>query len=63
MDGTTASAYFTGPQSQCWRPNGTLFHELLEADELPARAIKRAYAYRALEWQHPPPPPDPNIPM
>ena len=59
-DATTTSAYFSGRRAHLLRPDGTIFHELLEADDIPTRAIKRALAYRVLEWQ---PPPEPNIPM
>ena len=56
----TATAYYAGRRSRLWRPDGTVFYDLLESDALPTRAIKRAFAYRALEWQ---PPPEPGIPM
>ena len=56
----TAAAYYAGRRSRLWRPDGTVFYDLLESDALPTRAIKRAFAYRALEWQ---PPPEPGIPM
>ena len=59
-DATTTSAYFSGRRAHLLRPDGTIFHELLEADDIPTRAIKRALAYRVLESQ---PPPEPNIPM
>ena len=59
-DDAAAAAYFAGRRASCLRPDGGPFYDLLESDELPTRAIKRALAYRALEWQ---PPPDPNIAM
>ena len=59
-DDAAAAAYFTGRRASCLRPDGGPFYNLLESGELPTRAIKRALAYRALEWQ---PPPDPDIAM
>ena len=59
-DATTTSAYFSGRRAHLLRPHRTIFQELLEADNIPTRAIKRALAYRVLEWQ---PPPEPHIPM
>ena len=59
-DAATATAYFSGRRAHLLRPDGTIYQEMLEADDVPTRAIKRALAYRVLEWQ---PPPEPNIPM
>ena len=54
-----AAAHFTR-RGSCLRPDGNPFYHLLESDDLPTRAIKRALAYRVLEWQ---PPPNPDIAM
>ena len=59
-DAAAATAYFPSRRAHLLRPDGRIFQELLEADDVPTRAIKRALAYRVLEWQ---PPPEPNIPM
>ena len=59
-EAATASTYFSGRRAQLLRPDGTIFQELLEVGDIPTRAVKRALAYRVLEWQ---PPPEPNIPM
>ena len=57
-DDATAAAYFAGRRALCLRADRSPFYDLLESHELPTRAINRALAYRALEWQ---PPPDPPI--
>ena len=44
-----ASAYFTGRRAQLLRLDRNIFQELLEADDIPTRAIKRALAYCVLE--------------
>ena len=56
----TAAAYFTARRETCLRPNGPDFLPLLEGDQLPTVAVKRAFAYRVLEWQ---PRPALDIPM
>ena len=56
----TADKYYTGPRSTLLRPSAAHFQRLLETAELPTLAIKRAYAYRILEWQSPP---DRHVPM
>ena len=59
-DVATATAYFSGRRAHLLRPDSTIFQAMLEADDAPTRAIKRALAYRVLELQ---PPPEPNISM
>ena len=59
-DMATADKYYTGPRSTLLRPSAAHFQRLLETAKLPTLAIKRAYAYRILEWQSPP---DRHVPM
>ena len=55
-----SAAYFTARRETCLRADGAHFLALLEGDKLPTVAVKRAFAYRILEWQ---PPPALYIPM
>ena len=56
----TSAAYFTARCETYLRPDGADFVALLQDDQLPTMAVKRAFAYRVLEWQ---PPPALDIPM
>ena len=49
-----AIAYHSGRCAGILCLNGAVFLDLLEADEIPTRAMKQSFAYRALEWQLPP---------
>ena len=59
-DDATTSAHFSGRRAHLLLPDYTIFQELLKADNIPMRAIKRAFAYGVLEWQRPR---GPNTPM
>ena len=56
----TSAAYFTARREACLRPDGADLLALLEGDRLATVAVKRAFAYRVLEWQ---PPPALDVPM
>ena len=53
-DQAAADTYFTGSRRDLRRPSASEFTALVEDAAVPALAIKRAYAYRVLEWQTPP---------
>ena len=46
----TAATYYAGRRSHLWRHDGAIFCDLLATDALSTCAIKRAFAYRTLEW-------------
>ena len=59
-DQAATDAYFARPHQDLLRPAVGEFSALVENAAVPALAVKRAYAYRVLEWQSPP---DRQLPM